>query len=539
MTNNFSKQIMELRYSWTKEDGTKESWSDIADRVTDNILSVLDIPEFIKQDINKAIKERKLIPGGRYLAQAGRAFHQTNNCFTLRVEDSREGWAELAKKSTLALMTGGGIGVDYSRIRPAGAPLKRTGGFGSGPIPLIKAINEIGRGVMAGGNRRSAIWAGLSWNHPDIHEFIKIKDWIPEVRELKEKDFDFPAPCDMTNVSVILDKDFFDAYHDEHNPSHLHARKVYWDTIHRMLKTGEPGFAINYQNKNESLRNACTEIVSDRDSDVCSLASINLSNITSIEELEKISELGVIFLLAGTEYSDVPYNQVRQVREDYRRLGLGLMGIAEWYAVRNIPYGPNESFEQWLMAWKRSSDSAATYWSSKFGLNKPVAVRAIAPNGSTSIAGGETTGGIEPIFAKAYQRRYLTPEGWVRQYVVDSVAERLYKQGVDIDSVDDAYSLSLDVERRIAFQAFVQRYVDNAISSTINLPPYGQEGNNDETAFGDILMKYLPQLRGITVYPDGARSGQPLEKVPFKEAVAKKDVVFEMEEDCKEGVCGL
>jgi ribonucleoside-diphosphate reductase alpha chain len=218
-----------------------------------------------------------------------------------------------------------------------------------------------------------------------------------------------------------------------------------------------------------------------------------------------------------------------------------MMGIAEWFATRDIPYGPDETFEQWLIAWARSSDGAADYWSSKLGLSTPVAVRAIAPNGSTSIAGGQTTGGIEPIFAKAYQRRYLSEEGWKAQYVVDSVAERLYKRGVDIESVDDAYSLSHDVERRIAFQAFVQQYVDNAISSTINLPPYGEEGNNDETAFGETLYKYLPKLRGVTVYPDGARSGQPLVKVPFKEAMAKKDVVFEMEEQCNpnEGICGI
>lgn len=539
MIDNFSKSIMELRYSWDKEDGTKETWDDIAERVSSNVLSAINIPEFIRKEVTQAIKDRKLIPGGRYLAQAGRPFHQTNNCFTLRAEDTREGWGELTKKATVALMTGGGIGVDYSDIRENGAPLKRTGGVASGPIPLIKSINEIGRGVMAGGSRRSAIWAGLSWNHPDIGEFIKIKNWSPEVRALKENDFDFPATCDMTNVSVILDKDFFDAYENEDNPQHLHAKKIYWDTIHRMLKTGEPGFSVNYSNKRESLRNACTEIVSDRDSDVCSLASINLAKIENIEELEKISELGVIFLLAGTEYSDVPFSKVKEVREEYRRIGLGMMGIAEWFAMRNLPYGTPMLFEDWLTAWQRSSDKASRYWSSKFGLNEPVAVRAIAPNGSTSIAGGQTTGGIEPIFSKAYQRRYLTPDGWKKQYVVDNVAERLYRAGVDISDVDDAYTLSQDVERRIAFQALVQHYVDNSISSTINLPPYGQEGNNDETEFGEILYDYLPLLRGITVYPDGARGGQPLTPVDFKFALARKDVVFEGHEDCGEGICGL
>jgi ribonucleoside-diphosphate reductase alpha chain len=214
MQNDFSKNIMELRYSWIKLDGSKETWEEICDRVVDNVFSIVEFPE--KQDVMSRLKiymkERKFIPGGRFLAQSGRDFHQTNNCFLLRAEDTREGWGDLSSKATIMLMSGGGIGVDYSDLRPNGVFLKRSGGTSSGPIPLMKIINEIGRGVMSGGKRRSAIYASLRWSHPDIFEFIKIKDWIPEVRKIKEKDFDFPASMDMTNVSVILDKDFFDTY---------------------------------------------------------------------------------------------------------------------------------------------------------------------------------------------------------------------------------------------------------------------------------------------------------------------------------------
>lgn len=160
----------------------------------------------------------------------------TGNCFMLRAEDTRAGWGDLLSKATRALMSGGGIGVDYSDLRPNGAPLKTSGGTSSGPLPLMKVVNEVGRGVMAGGKRRSAIWAGLRWSHPDIMEFIKVKNWIPEVRKLKEKDYDFPASLDMTNISVILDKDFFDAY----ELGDGWARELYWAVIERMLKTGEP-----------------------------------------------------------------------------------------------------------------------------------------------------------------------------------------------------------------------------------------------------------------------------------------------------------
>lgn len=266
---------------------------------------------------------------------------------------------------------------------------------------------------------------------------------------------------------------------------------------------------------------------------------MNLPKIKDLNELKKITELATLFLLVGTEYSDVPHTKVLDVKRKNRRLGLGLMGIHEWLIRHGYSYQENDEFTEWLVAWGESSDKSAKKWSKKLGFNEPIKKRALAPNGTISIAGGQTTSGMEPIFSVAYQRRYLTPEGWKKQYVVDFVAERLHEEGYDISKVEDAYSLSLNVEKRIKFQAYLQKYVDNAISSTINLPAYGSLGNNDYKKFGKILMKYLPQLRGITVYPDGSRGGQPLTPVEFEYAISKKGVVFEGNEDCADGICGL
>lgn len=462
----------------------------------------------------------------------------TGNCFLLRAEDTREGWGDLLQKATLMLMSGGGIGIDYSDLRPSGARLKRSGGTSSGPLPLMKVVNEVGRGVMSGGKRRSAIWAGLRWSHPDVFDFIAVKNWPKEVRKLKEKDFDFPAAMDMTNVSVILDKNFFDAYHNPDHDLHKHAQDVYWQTIERMLKTGEPGFSVDYENPKESLRNACTEVVSEDDSDVCCLGSLNLPLINDIDELKEVTDLAQLFLMVGIMYSDVPHQRVRDVRQKNMRTGLGIMGFHEWLIRHNLRYEPNDLLGEWLSAWKDTSDSSAVKWARILGTNVPVKKRAIAPNGSISIAGGQTTSGIEPIFSVAYKRRYLTPDGWKMQYVVDFVAERLHEDGYDLSTVEDAHSLSFDVEKRIAFQAFVQKFVDNSISSTINLPSGSHENGNVEK-FGNILIQYLPKLRGITVYPDGARGGQPLTPVEFSTAIKHKGVVFEGHEDCATGVCGL
>lgn len=533
--NSFAEDIMRLRYLHPGE----RTWEDIAARVTKNVLGAVKLPRSVAYDIEWAITNRKFIPGGRFLAQAGKPYHQVNNCYLLRAEDTREGWGDLMYKASTALMSGGGVGVDYSGLRPLGATLKRSGGTSSGPLPLMRTINEIGRGVMSGGKRRSALWAGLRWDHPDVMDFLTMKDWSDDIRRLKSENMDFPAAMDMTNISVILDKRFFDAYNYPYHAQHDIAKNVYWEAVYRMVTTGEPGFSVDYDNPNESLRNPCCEIVSEDDSDVCCLGSVNLANIDSLDELDTVTELGTVFLLAGTEYSDVPYEKVRQRREKNRRIGLGMLGFSEFLAKRGYRYAPNPELANWLKVWQDTSDSAARQWSHKLSMNEPIAKRAIAPNGTIGIVSG-TTGGIEPIFASAFRRRYLTPQGWQQQDVIDPVALGLIEDGINPDSIEDAYTLSLDVERRIKFQAFVQKYVDNAISSTINLPAYGTPGNNDCRDFGDKLMKYLPGLRGVTAFPDGARGLQPLEKIDIREALQSKGYsVYSEEETCVGGVCGI
>lgn len=157
-----------------------------------------------------------------------------------------------------------------------------------------------------------------------------------------------------------------------------------------------------------------------------------------------------------------------------------------------------------------------------------------------------TTTGIEPLFAVAYKRRYLT-EGtkWKYEYVVDSTADLLIREyGLNPDDIDTAYKLSHDYERRIKFQADIQDYVDMSISSTINLPTYGTKGNSDSDLipFAVLLSKYAPRLRGFTCYPDGSRGGQPLTEVSYSEAVKHKGVVFSEHDICdisnRGGICG-
>lgn len=543
----FAKTVMDQKYAHTTADGGKETWEEIAKRVAWAVMKSVKAPKATILEIEKTIAERKFMPGGRYLYASGRPFHQVQNCLLMRAEDSREGWSELMQKGTMALMTGAGIGVVYSDVRAKGKLIRKTGGTATGPLALMQMLNEAGRGIRQGGDRRSAIWAGLHWNHPDCIEFIQMKNWSPEVRALKAKDYNFPAMMDMTNISVILDDLFFKAYHDEKHAQHALARTVYWAVVRQMLKTAEPGFSVDVGvNKGENLRNACTEVTSRDDSDICNLGSINMARIGSLEEMKRVVELATMFLLAGTVYSDVPYVKVDQIRTKNRRLGLGVMGLHEWLLLKGKRYEPDAELEEYLKIYATSGEVAARY-AEEWDLSVPVKTRAIAPTGTIGIV-AETTTGIEPIFCVAYKRRYVKGNVIHFQYVIDPTAQKLIEQGVNPDSIEDAYVLAEDVERRVAFQAWVQKYVDHAISSTVNLPAWGTELNNDGRVqeFGDMLIKYLPGMRGVTCYPDGARSGQPL--TPVRYATAAKhmgqeisEVVLEAADVCdisKAGSCG-
>ncbi len=471
----------------------------------------------------------------------------TSNCFLYRCRDSREGWfQELLPKCGMALSSGGGIGVVYSDVRASGSRIHKTGGVATGPLTPANMVNDAARRIISGGNRRAAIWAGLHWSHPDIFDWIVEKDWPDYIKDMKRqaveegKDQDVMAPLDMTNISVILDTEFFEAYNAPEHPRHELAQEVYWKATEHMVKHGEPGFSIDTgENEGENNRNACTEITSADDSDVCNLGSINLARVESIEEFKEIVDISTLFLLAGTVYSDIPHEEVKATREKNRRLGLGVMGLHEWMLARGYRYEMVPELRNWLEVYAQSTEFACE-WADKHELSHPVKTRAIAPTGTIGIL-AETTTGIEPLFCVAYKRRFLDTDGvWKYQYVIDPIAQRLIDQGIKPDDIETAYDLSYNVERRIRFQAELQEYVDHSMASTINLP-YAMTDKQEVRGFGETLMEYLPRLRGVTCYPDGTRAGQPLEAVPYEVALGKTGVTFDDNRDnaCAGGSCGV
>lgn len=496
--------------------------------------------------VNMMVKQ-KFIAGGRYLYYAGRPVSFFNNCFSLQAEeDTREEWGNVVKRASDCLMSGGGIGGEYSRLRPSGRTLRRTGGISSGPIPLMCSVNEVGRNVMQGGSRRSAIWAGLNWRHEDIEQFLDAKNWSEELKALKAKDFNFPAPLDMTNMSICWDTAFYESSRTSKNgPPTSTPHDLWYRSVRQMCQTGEPGHSYNfYHNENDILRNACTEFTSEDDSDVCNLGSVNMGNIDSIEDFEDVVTLAAKFLICGSLRGDLPYLKVYNVREKNRKIGLGLMGIHEWLLKRGHGYEVTVELENWLAVYRRASEKAANEQCDRYFLNHPKKYRAIAPAGTIGILASTTTG-IEPLFAVAYKRRYLTQgTKWKYQYVIDATAQRLIDEyGLDPESIETSSSLAATPEKRIQFQYDVQQFVDMSISSTINLPAWGTEHNNEDTAkkLADLLLKYCHGLRGITAYPDGGRGAQPLTAVPYDEAKRHVGVIFDEVEEgrCAGGICGL
>jgi len=670
-SNKFSYDIFKQKYSLNGQ----ESWSECCRRVVSAVCGQ-HLSHEDQEIVYDYMIDRKFIPGGRYLASAGKAVHQINNCFLFRAEDSRESWADSMYKATSCLMLGGGIGFDYSALRAEGEIIKRTGGTSTGPIALMHMINEAGRFIMMGGQRRSAIWAGLSWNHGDVKKFLRLKDWNDDLIAMKQKDLTFSLPMEGTNISVIYDTEFFVAIENRKHELHKWAKEVWKENCLQAFKTAEPGFSFNFLKDNESLRNACvtgdtcvlikgkngkpvnrrirslvgkrveawngwewsevepkitgtnqpilkittnkgkvlkcthyhkfildddfdervnaidlniysrlydvdrqagikhtiekiedagiadtvycfnepkrhtaifngiltgqcTEVVSEDDSDKCNLGTIWINRFDDRDDFARCCKYATMFLICGGIYSDVPTDKIREIGVANNRIGLGLGGIHEWLLVREMPYSVTPELHKWLNIYEHESDAAAFIFSREIGVNKPKGIRAIAPNGTIGIL-AETTTGIEPLFCKAYKRRYLKGKDWHYQYVVDGVVKRLLDIGTHVDNIQDAYDISF--KDRVKFQADVSNYIDMNTSSTCNMPAWGTELNDESTVdkYSKILLKYAKRLRGFTCYPDGCRTGQPLTRIDLKTALDNEGTVFEEREaECVGGVCGV
>ena len=260
MSFSFRTKIGEAIFQTKYKHAGCETWPQLAATIAEEVCQGL-VPVDVVKELTLAIENMEFVPGGRYLYYAGRPRKYYNNCFLLKSEeDTKEDWAALSWKAERCLTTGGGIGNDYSVYRGKGSILKGSGGEASGPLSKAMMINEIGRHVMQGGSRRSAIYGSIRWGHPDAPLFLKAKDWASmpvgqtgfSYADVKAQDFNFPAPLDCTNISINYDTAWLEQYKSTGDYGELFKQN-----IAMAMRNGEPGFSFNfYQHENETLRNA-------------------------------------------------------------------------------------------------------------------------------------------------------------------------------------------------------------------------------------------------------------------------------------------
>lgn len=525
-----------------------ETWEDCAKRCAHVVSSCENSKssEYFEKFF-EIIYNMDFLPGGRILRNSGRPRGSMFNCYVLPIGDSREEIGQYYKDSLILWGEGGGIGVNISELRPKGDPIKGVGGCSSGPVSFLEASDSIAKTVESGGSRRAAALACMNVSHPDIIRFIDAK-----IKDGKLSHF---------NISVAATNEFFEAVESNKEWEFKFAHQSYgkmpakeiWDKIiEHMVEFAEPGL-LNWSNvsKNNSYyydpvasTNPCGEAILSP-YDVCDLGSLVLPNFitgtvnTNWKKLEETIKLAVRFLDNVIEVNKYVLKEIDIKAHNSRRIGLGVMGLAEYLFAKKVRYGSKRSISEIerLMRFIRDTvyetlvelsiekgafpkfDPVA-YGKASFIRKLPASLRmsikehgvrcvtgmAFAPTGTISLI-AEATSGIEPLFMKAYKRKDRVGE---RIYVHD-----IYKEIISNNSkVPEWYVDTSDLSPSDHFdvQAAAQRFCDGAISKTINMP-----ADTTTKDLSKLTLEYIYDLKGVTVYVDGCRTGQILNKINYNE----------------------
>ncbi len=502
----------------------------------------------------------EFIPGGGYLRTAGTDNPMFANCFVLPVEDSMEGIFDSVKYMALIQQKGGGTGFNFSALRPKGDLVNTSGGFSSGPISFMKVFDAATRQVMQGGFKRGANMGILNIDHPDILDFITCKSEENEVSNFNIS----VGVSDKFMKAVLNDKDF-----DLINPRNgqvvqsLSAKSLFNQIVTLAWRTGDPGIIfLDTINRANPVIDTLGPMIATNPCgeqplhpfDVCNLGSLNLSsfynsqsNSVNWQHLDEVVRLAVRFLDNGVDVSSYPVSQVKKMAQANRRIGLGIMGWADLLYKLEIPYASPEAFslaekvshfiysishnESEKLAeekgvfpnWKGST------YEQKGVKQRNLAITTIAPTGTISML-ANCSSGIEPVFLLSYTKNVVDEEGL---YYVNPVFEAKLKQEI---KDEDLYQVIINKilktgscqkikeipaklrkifitahdiswQDHVAMQAAFQRWTDNAVSKTINLPHDASITEVEEA----YLKAWQLGCKGITIYRDGSKSFQILE----------------------------
>ena len=553
-----AEQIWDMKYRFKDADGkpldatVEDSWRRIA-RALATVEK--DAPKW-EDKFYSALEDFKFLPAGRITAGAGTARKVTLfNCFVMgTIPDSMGGIFEMLKEAALTMQQGGGIGYDFSTVRPKGALVKGVAADASGPLSFMDVWDAMCRTIMSAGSRRGAMMATMRCDHPDIEDFITAKSDAARLR--------------MFNVSVLITDPFMEAVKANKSWDLVFEGKVFktvnaLDLWNKIMKStydfAEPGVIfIDRINKANNLHYCETIAATNPCGEqplppygACLLGSINLSRLVK-DPFEKNAQvdLDVLNELVATavrmmdnvvDASNFPLPEQAIEAQNKRRIGLGVTGFADALLMTGLEYGTDEAAaktDEWLHAIARASYLASVELAKEKGafplfdaepylqseamkvMDADVrdAIRehgirnalltSIAPTGTISLYAGNVSSGIEPVFAYAYTRKVLQKDGSRTEEEVVDYAVQMWRDKFGDKALPSYFvnAQTLAPLAHVKMQAAAQKWIDSSISKTINCP---EDISFD--AFKDVYMEaYETGCKGCTTYRPNDVTGSVL-----------------------------
>lgn len=566
-----AEQIWDMKYRLKAPDGTpvdatiEATWRRIA-----RALSAVEADPAAWEDrFYDALAGFKYLPAGRIIAGAGAERDVTLfNCFVMgTVADTMEGIFEGLKEAALTMQQGGGIGYDFSTLRPKGAPVKGVGADASGPLSFMDVWDSMCRTIMSAGSRRGAMMAVMRCDHPDIEMFVEAK-----------RD---PARLRMFNLSVLATDPFMAAVKADGPWDLVFGGTVYktvraralWDQMMRATyDVAEPGVIfidrINAKNplnyvETIAATNPCGEQPLPPYG-ACLLGSVNLATLVAdpFSDAAALDEVALNDLVAVAvrmmdnvvDASNFPLEAQRAEAKAKRRIGLGVTGLADALLMTGLRYGSEDAARQtsrWLEQINRAAYRASAHLAAEKGafplydaeeylgteaissldddLREVIAkhgvrnalLTSIAPTGTISLLAGNVSSGIEPVFAYSYTRKVLQPDGSRTEEEVVDYAVALWREMNGDAPLPDYFvnAQTLDPADHVRMQAAAQPHVDSSISKTINCPAdIGFE------AFKNVYaLAYETGCKGCTTYRPNDVTGSVLSVAEEVETVVEDE----------------